>query len=103
MDYSSTSRLVQHLHGVVDPVDRGAEACDPQEDEQLHAEGGGHQSERGRGARDQRGTDAREASEQHLCAQSGEAVGHGVLGVAPTLEEDRHLYSEGPKIRCEKR
>ena len=94
---------MQHLYGVVNPVDRGAEARDPQEHEQLHAEGGGHESERGGGTGDQRGTDAREASEQHLRAQSGEAVGHGVLGVAPTLEEDRHLYSEGPKIRCEKR
>ena len=94
---------MQHLHGVVNPVDRGAEASDPQEDQQLHAEGRGHESECASGAGDQRGADAREASEQHLCTQPGEAVGHRVLGVAPTLEEDRHLYGEGPKIRCEKR
>ena len=30
------------LHGVVDAVDRGAEAEDPQEDEQLHGDGGAH-------------------------------------------------------------
>lgn len=70
----STSTFARCLYCVFDTIDRGREACDPQEDEQLHCEGGRDERERGGRVGSERSPDASEADDEHLldatCPQS---------------------------------
>lgn len=61
------SAFTRRLHGVFDAIDRGREACDPQEDDQLHGEGRGDECERAGRAGSERSPDASEADNEHLC------------------------------------
>ena len=62
----STFTFARCLHGVFDAIDRWREARDPQEDEQLHGEGGCDERECSGCVGSERRPDASEADDEHL-------------------------------------